>query len=131
MLFTPSLGLFDCMHHGRLGSLPVKDGHRIFDVALDGLHLNFSAAWEPFEIEDISSFPDMPVTAVSAVLVSMVLFHTFVSILILKLLLRKPFSSELLNQAIHSFLTPPLHLDWELLYKQATKNKTVVESWKK
>ena len=131
ILFTPSLGLFDCLHHGRLGSIPVQDGQRIFDVSLDGVQLNFSNAWEPYKIKDISYFPDMTVSAVSALLVSMVLFHTFVSILILKLLLRKPFGTELFIQAIHSFLTPPLHLDWELLYRRDTKINNVVESWKK
>ena len=131
MLFTPSLGLFDCLHHGRLGSISVRGGQRTFDIPLDGVHLNFSAAWEPFKIEDISYFPDMPVSAVSAVLASMVLFHTFVSILILNLLLRKPLSTELFVQAIHSYLTQPLHLDWELFYRQDTKNKTVLDSWKK
>ena len=131
MLFTPSLGLFDCLHHGRLGSIPVVDGQRIFDFSLDGVHLNFADAWEPYKLKDISYFPDMPVSAVSAVLVSMVLFHTFVTILILKLTLGKPFSTELLLQSIHSYLTQPLHLDWELLYRQDTKNNDVVESWKK
>ena len=35
-MFTPSLGLFDTLHHGMLATLPVSDGLREFDISDDG-----------------------------------------------------------------------------------------------
>ena len=46
LLVTPSLGLFDCLHHGRLATLDYKYD-QIFKTHND-LPLNFSyGAWDP------------------------------------------------------------------------------------
>ena len=131
MLFTPSLGLFDCLHHGRLAAIDVKEGEQIFDISVDGVGVNFSDAWQQFKIKDISHFPDMPVIAVLAILLVMVLFHFVSCSMILNLLLRRPFNTDMFIQGIHSYLSPPLHLDWELLYRKDPETNTVLGCWKK
>ena len=132
ILFTPSLGLFDCLHHGRLAALHAKDGHHMkFYFSPDGLHMNFSDVWEPLTMKDISYFPDMPVIAVCLILMSMIVFHIFASTLFRKLCLKTQFSADYFLQGLHSFISPPLHFDWELLYGQNTENISVFHCWKR
>ena len=131
MIFAPSLGLFDCLHHGRLAALPVNDNEMIFEYTHDGVPLNFSNGWEPLKINDISNFPDIPVVFVLAILITMILFHVFASSLIQKQTQQKQFSADLLLQGLYSFISPPLHLDWELFHRQNTENYSVLKCWKR
>ena len=133
LIFTPILGLFDCLHHGRMASIPISDrgGEELFPFYHDGLQHSFSGAWEPFKIKDISHFPNMPVTAVSGIVISMVLFHIFASSIVLKLILKHPLNTELIIQGIHSFISPPLHYDWELIYRRDMNKLSVLGCWKR
>ena len=131
MLFTPSLGLFDYLHHCRLAAIDVKEGEQIFDISVDGVGVNFSDAWQPFMINDISQFSDIPVIAVLAILMATVLFNIVFITMFMKLSLRRPITTEMFIQVIHTFITPPLHLDWEMLYRQDTEKNTVLGSWKR
>ena len=130
LLLTPSLGIFDCLHHGRLAALPVQNGHRIFAYASDGWPFNFTHAWQPLKLEDTTHFPDISVSAVTGILITTIFFHIVVSSLIFKIALREEFSVGLLVQAFHSFIAPPLHFDWELLYRQ-NENVSIIECWKR
>ena len=124
LIFTPSLGIFDCLHHGRLAAL-----HS--DYSANSSAISFSKVWEPLKIKDITDFLDMPVSVVSTIFIVMVLFHIFASSLTQKIILRKPLSAELLFQGLHSFISPPLHLDWELLFRQHTDANSVLFGWKR
>ena len=133
MLFTPSLGLFDCLHHGRLAAIAVKDGQRIFDFSSDGSQFNFSDAWKPLEIKDISYFPDIPVIAVLGILITMIILHIFTTSLVLKQCFKQPFRADFVIQGFHSLICPPLHLDWEFFYRlhAHAKDFSVLRSWKR
>ena len=131
-LFTPSFGLFDTLHHGRLASTHVKNGQRAFDYATDGSPITFSDAWEPFRLEDASHFLEMPITAVLAIMATMFVFHIFASTCVLKLSLRKRLTAKLLVRGLHTLIVPPLHYDWELFYRQdLQQNSSVLTCWKR
>ena len=125
LLFTPSIGTFDCLHHGRLAALGVGD-HSANSSAI-----GFAEIWEPLKINDITDFLDMPVSVVSIILIIMVLFHIFASSLTQKMILRRPLGAELFFQGLHSFISPPLHLDWELLFRQDSDATSVLNCWKR
>ena len=130
-MFTPSLGLFESLHHGRLASISVVDGQRIFDNSLVGLPINFSDAWQPLKIKDIANFPDLPVMAVLIIFIIMVLLHIFATALLMKIISKHPFGVENIIEALRSFISPPLHLDWELFYRQDIQNISVLCCWKR
>ena len=126
-LFTPSLGLFDTLHHGRLALLDAYvDGN-----SADDLQITFSKSWEPFKIKDISEFPGIPMIVVLTVMLSLCIFHILASACILKVLFRKKLSGGLLLQSLHSFVAPPLQFDWELLYRDETQKLSVIQSWRR
>ena len=96
------------------------------------LPLNFSyGAWEKFKIKDVSDFIDLPNTAVVAILIAMVLFDISSSFLLLKLIYTNTSCVKLLFTGVHSFICPPLHLDWELFYRNDPRKNTVLGSWKR
>ena len=130
-MFTPSLGLFDCLNHGRLAALFTKDGSRVFDVKPDGFALTFSDAWKPLKIKDISYFLDVPVTVVAAVFITMLFFHIFVSSLTLRMIFKQQIKAELVCQGFHTLICPPLHYDWEKLYRMGEENTSVIYCWKR
>ena len=131
LLFTPSLGLFDTLHHGRLATFHVNYGQRIFDYSSDGLPIKFVDAWEPFILDDISDFLHMPVTAVIVIMIVMAVLHIFVSTFILKITLKKNFSAELFVHRFHSLISPPLHVDWESIYRENEHTVPVLTCWKR
>ena len=133
LLFTPSLGLFDTFHHGRLGALTVndgRDGERKFDVSEDRSFLTFEKAWDHFRFQNASDFQNMPIIMVIGLLLSMICLHIFVSSLVIKILNRSHSICQSISQAFYSILTPPLHIDWELFYRQ-DGNKNVLKSWER
>ena len=131
LLFTPSLGLFDCLHHGRLAARLVQNGHKIFDKPVNGVPITFYDAWEPFKIKDIKDFPGMGTSSVLAILILMCVFHFCVSTCIIKLISKHGFSARLLMQGFHTFIVPPIHFDWEFFYRQKMEGSNVVTCWKK
>ena len=130
-MFTPSLGLFETLHHGLLATLNARRGERTFDISTNGLPVTFVDSWKPFMIKDITEFPGMPMSLVLTVMVSLCLFHILASACILKVALKKKLSGELLMQGLHSFVAPPLQFDWELFYRREHQNMSVLQCWKR
>ena len=131
LLFTPSLGLFDVLHHGRLASISVKQDEHFLDRSADEVPPTFVDAWEPFKIKDIQSFRGIPMSGVLSIMVAVCLLHIFVSTCIMKFTLRGKFSSTLLMQGLHSFIAPPLQFDWEFLYRRNKPNSSVIDCWRR
>ena len=145
LLFAPSLGLFDTLHHGRLASLSVgslrgqRDWYlkrtpifeRAFDKLDDGKFITFQDAWEPYRINHISLFLDIPVTVVILILIIMTLFHIFGSTIILKLTLKKQALSQVVLQGFHTLITPHLHVDWEMFYRMSDGKQSIRQCWKR
>ena len=131
LLFTPSLGLLDTLHHGRLAALPVKNGQRIFTYSQDGVPITFSDAWQHLKIQDISDFPEIPMTVVLSIMIFTFLSHILASSGILKIKLGKKFSFGLMMQGFHSFIVPPLQFDWELFYRRDEENESVLNCWRR
>ena len=130
-MFTPSLGLFDTLYHGRLASLHVNNDERIFDESSDGLSITFFEAWEPFKIKDISEFPEMPMWVVLSVMLSLCILHVLASTYIFQATLKEKFNARHLMQGFHSYIAPPLQLDWELLYRKDEQNECVLTCWRR
>ena len=145
LLLSPSLGLFDTLHHGRHASLSVgslrgeRDWYvestpifeRAFDQLENGTLITFQDAWEPYQIKHISLFLDIPVTAVISILIIMTLFHIFGSTIILKFTSKKQALSELALQGFHALITPHLHVDWEMFYRMSDGKQSIKQSWKR
>ena len=132
-MFTPSLGLFDTLYHGRLATLPVNDVKRriIFDFSSNGSAISFQEAWRPVRIKHISEFLDIPIWAVLLIISIACIFHIFGSTLIIKSRSRTNFNAKLVMEGLHSFIAPPLHFDWEYLYRSSSYKLTVLESWRR
>ena len=131
LLFTPSLGLFDTLHHGRLASLSVYTGQREFNHSQNGPPVTFEDAWEPYKIGHISLFPDIPVLGVVTILAAMFLFHILGSTCLLKLTMKNIAIPELVLQGFYTLITPPLHLDWEVFYRMSEWERSITECWKR
>ena len=75
LLFTPSLGLFDTFHHGRLAAINVRDGDRAFDTFGNGNPITFQEAWEPFRLDDAANFLFVSLTVTVWILFSTIVLH--------------------------------------------------------
>ena len=128
-MLTPSLGLFDTLHHGRLAAVPVWDGEREFDISDDGSRITFQQAWEPLKIEHISLFLEIPVIGVVTILTTMLLFHIFGSTFILKLIRNQGAISDLILEGFHTLIAPPLHFDWEMCYRLSDGMLPIKHCW--
>ena len=132
-MFTPILGLYDTLHHGRLATLNVKTdlSQDIFDYTTDGLNVTFFDAWKPFRINHISEFPEMPMLGVLLLMGSLCVMHIFAFLWNLKVLLGEKINAGLLMQGLHSFIAPPLQYDWDLLYQEYPQNGTLHNCWRR
>ena len=130
-MLTPSLGLFDTLHHGRLAALPVRGGEREFDFSVDGSKITFQEAWEPFMIDHIFLFLEIPVYGVVVILTTMLLFHIFGSACTLKLMKNKAAIPKLILEAFHTLIAPPLHIDWEMFYRLSDGTLSIKHCWRR
>ena len=131
LLFSPSLGLFDILHHGRMGSLHVDIIMKtsIFDESDHGKQVSFHDAWEPFRLNSITDFLDIPVIGVSFILVSVGCMHIWANSFLMRLTTKNTSFSRSILHGLHSIITPPLHTDWEMFYRNTDGKKSVIESW--
>ena len=130
LLWTPSFGLFDTLHHERLGSLSVgpEYGNETFEYLHDGTPISLLDAWEPFKIKEMFY---MSITAVSSLMVSICLLSILASTLVLKFSLRETPSPGLFMQGLHCFIAPPLHIDWEIFYRRDKEKASVLNWWRR
>ena len=131
LLLTPSLGLFNTLHHGRLAGLPIRRGLRVFDRTSDFSEITFQQAWEPYKIDDIPHFVELPVVGVVIILMSLFLLHIFGSTCVFRLLKSKTALLELIYEGFHTIIAPPLHLDWEMLYRISDGKTSVNQYWRR
>ena len=131
LLFTPSLGLFNTLHHGRLAALPVREGGEEFDVSEDGSKITFQQAWAPYQIDHISLFLEIPVHGVVTLLAMMLIFHLFGSTCILKLTRNNKEIPELILEGFHTLISPPLHIDWEMFYRMSCWMQPITHCWRR
>ena len=131
LLFTPSLGLFDTLHHARCAALPIREGRREFDISDDGSKITIQQAWEPYQIDHISLFLEIPLIGVVTILTTVLLFHIFGSTCILNLMGNKNPIPESILQAIHTLISPPLHIDWETFYRKSDGKLPIKQCWKR
>ena len=134
LLFTPTLGLFDTLHHGRLAGLAATTvrnypNREPFGYTDDNSTITFYEAWQQFRIEEPSDFVDIPPLAVLAIILVMFTFHIIASSSILKLILKS--KSPFLPNGFYTLICPPLHYDWEFLYTQSDEKDAILKCWKR
>lgn len=139
LLFTPTLGIFDTMHHAKMGSMSVIKGNRTFDYSENGSPISFEKAWGQFKLNDSTKFFSMPIFLVVCVLLCIFLFHTIASALLHKLAramsensgLKPGLSFKYAMEGLQTFLTPPLHLDWEEFFISSNCKLPIRSCWKR
>ena len=134
ILFTPSLGLFNTLHHGRLAAMSLRRNNiKTFDYSNDGMIITFEDAWNQFRIDDSSDFVEISSAAALGMVLAMFMFHVFACSCILKLALKGSSILSLLPRGFYTLISPPLHYDWEFFYMQSNEENpiAIVKSWKK
>lgn len=117
----------------------MKDDDRTFDYSENGTAISFEEAWSQFKLDDTSKFYSMPTSMIMAMLLFIFLFHTIASALLHKLTrarredgrIKPGLSFICIIQGMHSFLMPPLHLDWEELFILSKGKSSIRSCWKR
>ena len=124
--------MFNTLHHGRVGALPVNynDDGREFSHSTNGSIISFYAAWEPFRFQDASEFFDVPILGIMAILAVMIVFRLLVNTYVVKLI-KNSTTIEALFEGFYSLICPALHLDWELLFMQSNGRIPIAICWKR
>ena len=139
LLFTPALGLFNSMHHARLAALSVRNVNMILDNSGNGSDASFGEIWDQFKLKDSFDFLSMPLGVVLFILLFIFTFHTITNAILQKLSkakheydgIRPILSLSPIIQGMHTFLAPPLHLDWEESFRLTKGKLPVVLCWKR
>ena len=132
MLFTPSLGLFNTLHHGKLAAMSVRTNNMEgFDNVADGKIITFEDAWNQFRIDDSSYFVEISPLAILVMLLTTFSFHIFASACILKLSLRAESIPSLIFCGFYTMISPPLHYDWEFFYRPNNEETGIIMCWKR
>ena len=141
LYFTPCLGLFDTLYHSKLGLMPVKNAAITFQIDVNGTQVLFRDLWEgEYRLRSSLDFYDYPTSLMCLTLPLMVAVHLFVSQIFKRVLYYRGISSceSMLGQLdMCTIVSPPIHLDWERLYRcngSSGANLSVVsvsECWKR
>ena len=122
--------MFDTLHFARLATYPVKPGDKIFDIYKNGSEITFHEAWSTFKIDDLDQFLSFPKYMALAMLLIIIISHIFLSVLILNLSINGQANMpQLVFQGLHTFISPPLHFDWEFYYRLKCDFPSVKDSW--
>ena len=132
LFFSPNLGLLNLLFHDQLASLDAY--WYIFDVDAIGRTMYFGDIWrENYMVTDhLYNFPEYLLAAIFLIIVVM---HLIISQLIKRKYFKgipqhkKPIILTILDD-IRSILTPPLHFDWELIYRNGRSTGiSINECW--
>ena len=132
LAFTPSLGLFDTLHHGRLAALAVdiNANKEQFNYPINHINISFKEAWDKFRLDDATQFLDLPTWAVLILLVVGLVLHIFASSCIVHISTKGKANVRIMAEGFYTLITPPLHLDWEF-YHDSNKRDPIKLCWKK
>ena len=133
LLFVPSLGLFNTLHHGRMATIPARNtiNGEAFDHSIDGKLITFQDSWDKLTNDDPSDFVDFPPFAIFATVLVMFLFHIFASSCTLKVKLKSTSPFSFVPDGFYTLISPPLHYDWEFFYRQGNEQDTILLCWKR
>ena len=99
--------------------------------AADGTAITYHDAWEPYRLDTMTDFLEIPTIWVAVIFLTMLALHLVGSSLLLSFATRHESLPGLVLDAFHTIITPPLHVDWELFYRQTSYNPSVIKSWKR
>ena len=143
LLVTPSLGLFDTLHHYDHGSKvayvdrPDGPDNSVFDVSANGTVIWFHELWNAeYKLDGRQQFCDaLPMTI--SILVVVAVLHPLIG----RLLQRKVFykGTEPANitwistilDGLHTIISPAVHMDWEFIYRLNGGTLSVTECWRR
>jgi hypothetical protein len=140
LFFTPLLGLFDTNYHGVLGSRTVyqvriiTNGqitkvYGLLDYMDNNKPIFFNESWQRFQIKEKFHFQ----STLFLFLCFTITFHLVAGFIIqLKANSQsKDRTPDKMFQTLYTFLSPPIFLDWENIYRDGKGSITIKESWKK
>jgi hypothetical protein len=134
---TQILGLFDSNYHGYLSQLDFKTGYQrvpelydVYDYHLNDTPIFFNEIWSRLQLNNSMSFNPTPiyVTLCAVFLLHIVLCSFLQSKLETHV---KTTLTKIYFLSIYSLMSPPLFLDWEVIYRKNKKKFSVKESWRK
>ena len=127
LYFTPSLGIFNTFYHYKLGLLlPNTYGklHPVFEINSNGQDIYDWDLWrENYKISRAEDIFNIPYYLLICTLLLVVVVHLAISQLFKKLYFKGikgtkiNFPKNIIDD-LSTLLSPPLHLDWELIYRQ-------------
>jgi uncharacterized membrane protein YecN with MAPEG domain len=131
LFFTPLLGLFDTNYHGVLGSRPGLFERQLFDYMDTSKPIFAHKMWLRFQIKEEGLFHFQSTLFLS--MCCTITFHLVAGFMIQLKANRqsKERTSNKIYQTLYTFLSPPLFLDWEKIYRDGKGTITIKESWKK
>ncbi len=141
LFFTPSLGLFDTFYHGKLGALttPAQGNltgtlfrnYAVIDVDADGEPVHLGDLWNrQYRLERPEQLFHLPTWVVATVISAFMVVHILASSALQKRIYYKeqdPGRFTRLREGLVSLVCPPIHLDWEYLYRSGYL--TVARCW--
>ena len=126
------------MHHGILATKLVKNGSLTFDYEDNGSPISFEEAWGQFRVEDSSVYSNVYKLVSPLLLLVVFIFHLLACVLLQKMFATAiTYGTPLLKitlslmQGMHSFFAPPLHLDWEEIYRNTKSKIDIKNCWRR
>ena len=143
LLVTPSLGLFDTLHHYNHGSkvayVDKLDGHdnAVFDIGANDTVIWFHELWNAeYKFDSRQQFCDALPMSIS-LLVLVVVLHPLIGRLLQRKIYYKgtePANATWITtilDGLHTIISPALHMDWEFIYRLNGGTVSVTECWKR
>ena len=126
LFFTPSIGLMDTLHHLRLGQLPAYGFGN--STHFNATHSNF---WNlHYKLDKPEDFYYFPKEAVYCIMILTPILHMMLSMLLQRKIYYRGASSPQVMEGICTLVCPPVHLDWELLFR-LKGGDTISDCWKR
>jgi hypothetical protein len=131
---TPILGLFDSNYHGYLGKLDFKkrfiNNCILYDYHLNNTPICVEDIWSKLQLSNSLSLNPIPIyLTMCAVFLLHIVLCSFLQYR-LESHVQKTMP-KIVFVSIYSLMSPPLFLDWEVIYRKNVQDFSVKESWRK
>ena len=142
LFFTPNLGIFYTLFHIKLGRLNTlsygsEDLSPVFEIDSNGTVMYVDDKWrDNYQISKIQDLYDhFPTFLLICTLPIMIVIHFAISFLLHKIYFKgikgqKNTFLKRIQDDLCTLLCPPVHLDWELIYREGRKTGiSIKECW--
>ena len=134
LYFTPSLGLFNTLHHPTFAQIWARPAElAVLNVNDDGIPTWLNVQWNNHTRGGEDDFYYIPSYILMYALLFLTISHLTISWIIHSKLYQKAEVrvSERFFEALYTMICPPVYLDWEGIYRQGGGQLSKSECWKK